>query len=117
MDKGPVTLRQFLFTACALCLLISSPATASNPPWLTGESAPEDLDIFLITFGPGTDIPSWFGHGALGVRDRKLRQALLYNYGMFSFDNAMLAKFATGRLEFWVGDASVQGTLGHYRRE
>ena len=77
-------------------------------PWADGRSAPEDLEVSLVTFGPGDDIPSWFGHSALVVEDRRRGEARLYNYGMFDFDK--FARFALGRLEFWVGEASVGGT-------
>lgn len=102
---------------CALlCLLLAAPARATPPPpWGTGESQGEDLTISLITFGPGDDVPSWFGHAALVVEDRRLGQGRLYNYGMFSFDERMLARYAMGRLEFWVGEASVGRTLDFYR--
>ncbi len=90
-------------------------AQASQPPWgEAGISRGEDLSIQLVTFEPGDDIPSWFGHTALVVEDTRLRTSRLYNYGMFSFDSAMLAKFAMGRLEFWVGDSHVKRTYDFY---
>src|SRR5215217_3188486 len=101
-----------------LSLAAAAPAAAQEdplPPWSTGESRPEDLVISLATFGPGDDIPSWFGHGSLVVRDRRLNEERLYNYGMFTFDGRMLARFLMGRLEFWVGDASALGTYRLYR--
>ncbi len=97
---------------------IASPTTGfaqySNPPWGNGVSRGEDLTVSLVTFEPGDDIPSWFGHTALVVEDTRLNTGRLYNYGMFSFDSAMLAKFAMGRLEFWVGESSVKRTYDFY---
>lgn len=101
---------------------IASPATGfaqydqqrSQPPWGNGVSRGEDLSIQLVTFEPGDDIPSWFGHTALVVEDTRLNTSRLYNYGMFSFDSTMLAKFAMGRLEFWVGESSVKRTYDFY---
>ena len=90
-------------------------ASVPEAPWAQGESRPEDLSVFLVTFGPGDEIISWFGHSALVVRDTRLQHERLYNYGMFSFDPTMLARFATGRLTFWVGEASVEGSLQFYR--
>ena len=71
---------------------------AGGPPWLNGQSQPEDLEVWLVTFGPGDSVPEWWGHTALVVQDHRLNQGRLYNYGMFSFDNKMLPKFAMGRL-------------------
>lgn len=102
----------------ALGLLAAAPARAWEPPpppWGTGESRGEDLAVYLVTFSPGSDIPSWWGHGSLVVEDQRLGQSRLYNYGMFDFDR--FATFALGRLEFWVADASVGGTFRLYRSE
>ncbi len=89
---------------------------ASPPPWGTGESQGEDLVISLVTFSPGDDVASWWGHGSLVVEDRRLGAARLYNYGMFSFDSTMLGRYAMGRLEFWVAEASVRATYRAYKR-
>ncbi|QRO01128.1 DUF4105 domain-containing protein [Archangium violaceum] len=99
-----------------LLLLVAHPAHAQEmPPWGTGESRGEDLSIYLVTFGPGDDVASWWGHGSLVVEDHKAQQARLYNYGMFSFDQTMLLRYAMGRLEFWVDDASPGATFRFYR--
>jgi hypothetical protein len=102
---------------CLIALLVTpSPAYARPmPPWGLGESRGEDLTVFLVTFGPGDDVPSWFGHGSLVVEDKRLGQSRLYNYGMFSFDERMLARYAMGRLEFWVADAGTGSTFRFYR--
>ncbi|QRK05345.1 DUF4105 domain-containing protein [Archangium violaceum] len=101
-----------------LLLMAATPARAQEmPPWGTGESRGEDLSIYLVTFGPGDDVASWWGHGSLVVEDHRLRQSRLYNYGMFSFDERMLARYAMGRLEFWVDDASASGTFRFYRSQ
>jgi hypothetical protein len=113
--------RLSLIASCLLGLLLwAAPASArevSVPPWGRGESRGEDLSIWLVTFSPGDDVPSWWGHGSLVVEDKRLQQSRLYNYGMFSFDDAMLARFAMGRLEFWVGHSSVGATFRFYREE
>lgn len=90
----------------------------ARPPWGVGQSRGEDLDIYLVTFGPGPEIISWFGHTALVVEDRRLGQKRLYNYGMFSFGPDMLPKFAMGRLEFWVDESpSVTQIYRFYARD
>ncbi|MDC0708958.1 DUF4105 domain-containing protein [Stigmatella sp. ncwal1] len=96
-------------------LLLAAPVhAAARPPWGTGESRGEDLVISLVTFSPGDDVASWWGHGSLVVEDTRLGKQRLYNYGMFSFDSTMLSRYAMGRLEFWVDEASVAGTYRHY---
>lgn len=98
--------------AAILLLLCAGMASAEAPPWGTGESRGEDLVITLVTFGPGDDVASWFGHTALAVKDTKHQHERLYNYGMFDF--AKFAQFALGRLEFWVGEQPVGWTLRSY---
>jgi hypothetical protein len=73
------------------------------PPWLTGESRPEDLTISLATFGPGDEVHQYFGHTALEVKDKRLGIEALYNFGVFGFDPSFLVKFLKGHLEFWLG--------------
>ncbi|RKG86961.1 lipoprotein N-acyltransferase Lnb domain-containing protein [Corallococcus terminator] len=97
-------------------LLLTSPARAASvPPWGTGDSRGEDLSIWLVTFSPGDDVFAWWGHGSLVVEDRARQMQRLYNYGMYSFDDETVVRFAKGRLEFWVGESSVNGTFRLYK--
>ncbi|MFU8804583.1 MAG: hypothetical protein ACNA8W_12290, partial [Bradymonadaceae bacterium] len=90
--------RLFAAALIAMALLGGSLAEAEAysvpPPWGVGESKGEDLKISLATFSPGPDVPSWFGHGAMVVEDTRLGVSRLYNYGMFSFNQAMIFRFA-----------------------
>lgn len=101
-----------MLTALALAAALS---TGQLPPWMTGQSQPEDLAVSLVTFSPGDTLTEWWGHTALVVEDRRLNQARLYNFGMFSFSEGFVHRFVQGRLEFWVADDSVGGTYNLYR--
>lgn len=92
-------------------------APKQEAPWAPdGPSRGEDLEISMATFGPGDDLPSWWGHSALWVKDTRLDEARLYNYGMFGFSTGFLNKFIFGRLEFWVADDRyVEDTLDYYK--
>lgn len=81
-------------------------------PWDTGESRPEDLEVSLVTVGPGTPIQEWWGHTALVVADKRLGETRLYNYGVFSFSQGFVRNFVFGRLWFLVAD--VRGTEATY---
>ena len=115
----------WLTVALALVWGLASPReaharTRAPAPWAEGgPSRGEDLEIQLITFSPGDDVPSWFGHTALAVVDQRRGVKRVYNYGMFSFNpvEKMLANFALGRLWFWVGEASYGPTLRLYARQ
>ena len=107
--------RSASWIACLLGLLLFAAPAFARAPWGTGESRGEDLVISLVTFSPGDDVASWWGHGSLVVKDTRLGVERLYNYGMFSFDEAMLRRYAMGRLEFWVAEAGVKGTYRAYQ--
>jgi hypothetical protein len=99
-------------------LVASLALSQSLPPWMTGESRPEDLRVSLVTFSPGDSITEWWGHTALVVEDTRLNHGRLYNYGMFGFADGVghfLANFMKGRLEFWVADDSIGGTYRLYQ--
>jgi hypothetical protein len=91
-------------------------AQAPAPPWAEGgASQGEDLRISLVTFSPGDDLFSWWGHGALVVEDTKANHGRLYNYGMFGFGADTAWEFVQGRLVFWVGEDSIGGTFSLYK--
>ena len=72
----------------------------------------EDLEIKLVTIGPGDDVPSWWGHTALIVEDRRFKSSVFYNYGLFSFEEKnFFVNFAMGRLIFWVGAWKTVATV------
>ncbi len=102
-----------LAPALALALTLGQ----STAPWMTGESHPDDLEIWLVTFSPGDMVNDWWGHSAMVIQDKRLNHARLYNYGMFNFADPVtfVRNFLRGRLEFWVGEAGVQGTLEWYK--
>lgn len=97
-------------------ILLSIGLLSGQEPWAKDQSNAEDIRIKLVTFGPGDDIPSWWGHGGIIVEDIVNKRARIYNFGLYSFDGTMLAKFAAGRLIFSVGDFSIPGYLYYYRQ-
>ncbi len=90
---------------------------AASVPWGDGRSHGEDLQIKLVTFGPGDDIPSYWGHVGIVVEDVRLQRAKIYNYGLFSFSPGMPANFLMGRLIFSGGSFSVPSYLNFYRKQ
>jgi hypothetical protein len=81
----------------------------------TERSRGDDIEIRLVTIGPGDDVPSWWGHTALIVEDKRLATSLFYNYGLFSFEeDNFFINFAMGRLIFWVGAWNTRNALAHY---
>ena len=91
-------------------------AYKTDIPWADGKSNPEDLQIYLVTFSPGDNLTDYFGHIALAVKDTVKNIGRVYNFGLFSFDEGFIKRFAFGRLIFWKGDASIGGTVTMYAR-
>ena len=105
--------RKSVFILLLFPLLLS----ATSVPWGDGRSRGEDLQIKLVTFGPGDDIPSYWGHVGIVVEDVRLQRAKIYNYGLFSFGDGMLVNFLMGRLVFSGGAFPVSSYLNFYRKQ
>ena len=67
-------------------------------------SAPaEDLEVSLVTFGPGAIYWERFGHNAIRIRDRVSGESGDINYGVFDFsDSAFLRNFARGHMRYMI---------------
>ncbi|MFO0594275.1 MAG: DUF4105 domain-containing protein [Myxococcaceae bacterium] len=104
----------------ALALVTTLSLGQALPPWMTGESRPEDLTISLVTFSPGDSLVEWWGHTSFVIEDRRLNKGLLYNFGMFGprtpgDDVGFVKDFIKGRLIFWVDAESIAWTFNFYR--
>jgi Domain of unknown function (DUF4105) len=87
--------RLLLFLTLILCS-ISVPALAEV------ENAPgANLEVSLITYGPGDIYWERFGHDAIELRDTVSGEEVDFNYGMFDFDQKnFLLNFARGRMHY-----------------
>ncbi|WP_323374202.1 DUF4105 domain-containing protein [Frateuria hangzhouensis] len=60
-----------------------------------------NLEISLITYGPGDTYWERFGHDAIELRDTVSGEAFNFNYGVFDFDESgFLLNFARGRMHY-----------------
>lgn len=77
------------------------------------ESAARQLEISLTTMGRGDPLYIWFGHSGLVVTDRNTGRSVMYDYGIFSFDDDFYQTFAMGRLnyEVWATSAPARYAL------
>ena len=63
----------------------------------------EDLEVSLITYGPGAIYWERFGHDAIRIRDRVSGESGDFNYGVFDFeDSAFKWNFARGRMRYMI---------------
>lgn len=90
-------------TLFALCASTSIRAGMLGAP-------PEDLEVSLVTFGPGAIYWERFGHNAIRIRDRVSGESGDINYGVFDFsDSAFLRNFARGHMRYMIdiGTSSI----------
>lgn len=89
--------RRALFFLLLLIATIGGRAHAQDEAPAPGTN----LDVSLITFGPGTEVWERFGHNAILIHDRATSRSRLYNYGIFDFDQEdFFLNFARGRMTY-----------------
>ncbi|MEO6076254.1 MAG: DUF4105 domain-containing protein [Dokdonella sp.] len=67
-------------------------------------TAGENLEISLVTYGPGEIYWERFGHNAIVIRDASTGRAVSYNYGMFDFEqDDFFVNFLRGRMMYQIG--------------
>src|SRR6185312_13549245 len=109
--------RRVLVRAFALWILILLPLLSFAQPQLTPEPG-ANLDVALVTFGPGEEIWERFGHNAILIRDRTTATQRLYNYGMFDFaQKNFFLNFARGRMLYRIAVDDPADEFPQYREE
>ena len=103
-----------LLIALLFALAITANTATAQEPQLLGAN----LDVALLTFGPGTEVWERFGHNAIQIRDRASGVANLYNYGIFDFDQEdFFLNFARGRMTYRMAVSDPADDLPMYREE
>jgi len=86
---------------CVLIVLLCLGGASANAGVLT--APPEDLEVSLVTYGPGQVYWERFGHNAIRIRDRVSGESGDFNYGVFDFeDRAFLLNFARGHMSYMI---------------
>ena len=79
----------------------------------TGPTAPGELQVFLMTFGPGREVWERFGHNAIWIHDPATARDEAYNYGLFDFhQHNFVLRFVRGQMWYWMAGFP---TLGLHR--
>ncbi len=91
-----------LIRAHSLLLLVLLTLASMVPAHAGVADAPgADLQVSLITYGPGEVYWERFGHDAIELRDLGSGEAVNFNYGVFDFDQrGFLLNFARGRMRY-----------------
>jgi hypothetical protein len=75
----------------------------------------QNIEVYLITCGPGTETYSIYGHSALRVLIQEQNSDLVYNWGVFDFSTPHFVwKFAKGRLDYMLAVDSFDRFLQEY---
>lgn len=76
--------------------------TTLSPAYASVANAPgANLQVSLITYGPGETYWERFGHDAIELRDSASGEAISFNYGVFDFNEAnFFLNFARGRMHY-----------------
>jgi Domain of unknown function (DUF4105) len=74
--------------------------------------------ISILTCGSGDQLYSTFGHTAIRINDYERDLDVVYNYGMFDFDEGnFYLKFVKGDLQYFVATTTFQEFLMDYKFE
>jgi hypothetical protein len=92
-----------------LCLaILPAHADVANAPGA-------NLEVSLITYGPGETYWERFGHDAIEIRDTVSGEAVNFNYGVFDFDESgFLFNFARGRMHYLMDAAHSEDDERYY---
>ena len=91
---------------------------ASPPERDSVASVPgSNIEVFLMTMGPGDAIWERFSHNALVIRDRLAGTDVAYNWGIFDFNQAdFIPRLARGRMRYWMAGYRSADMIEAYRR-
>ncbi|EIL92919.1 DUF4105 domain-containing protein [Rhodanobacter spathiphylli] len=97
------------FLLLALWLAIApAHASVANAPGA-------NLEVSLVTYGPGETYWERFGHDAIEVRDTVSGEAVSFNYGVFDFNEAnFFPNFARGRMHYLMDAAPTSLDESYY---
>lgn len=98
--------------ALAAALSVAAAATLTGQAGVPGSQ----LEVSVITVGPGAAVWERWGHNMIRIHDRQTGLDLVYNYGMFDFaEKGFLLHFLEGRLNYWTAAFYTAPTLDFYR--
>jgi hypothetical protein len=87
---------------CLCAVLLGLCVSASGHAGIL-KAPPEDLEVSLVTYGPGAIYWERFGHDAIRIRDRISGESGDINYGVFDFsDKSFLSNFARGHMRYMI---------------
>ncbi|PQJ77807.1 lipoprotein N-acyltransferase Lnb domain-containing protein [Polaribacter porphyrae] len=75
-------------------------------------------EISIVTAGPGTALYEAFGHSAIRIKDPVLRLDLIYNYGVFDFNQPnFYTNFAKGHMLYTLARYDFKYFIASYNKD
>ncbi len=99
-----------LLILCVICGRTARAGVADAPG--------SDLQVALLTYGPGRIYWERFGHDALELTDTRSGEAIAVNYGVFDFNQKnFLFNFARGDMTYMIDAEYAAGDIAWYRQQ
>lgn len=96
-------------------------AVAAQVPTSPGAITPEvndPLRVFLVTMGPGEEVWNRFGHNAIWIHDASTGEDLVWNWGLFHFDQVgFWPRLVRGEMLYSMGGMTLDRTIAQYQAE
>ncbi|MCC6929230.1 MAG: DUF4105 domain-containing protein [Gemmatimonadaceae bacterium] len=96
----------------------TAPATAPAVGQPSDAPPGSELEVYVMTMGQGDLLWERFGHNALGIRDTRTGTDVVFNWGMFSFEQpGFLPRFLRGEMRYWMAGFDATQMLLAYQRD
>jgi hypothetical protein len=96
--RGAIMQKSLAALCAVFCLCVALCARAG-----VIDAPAADLEVSLMTYGPGAIYWERFGHDAIRLRDPSSGESADFNYGVFDFeDRAFLWNFARGYMRYMI---------------
>lgn len=103
---------RFVRVLLSIVFLVSLPLSAAQAQHAIDWSK---RPVLLLTMGQGDEVFEKFGHNAIVVWDDSAGQPLVYNWGMFDFQQPnFIGRFLSGDTKYWMEPRSIAQTMDQY---
>jgi hypothetical protein len=97
-----------------MALLGAGSAGAQGPP--PANPPGSELTVYLMTMGQGDMVWERYGHNAIGIRNRLTNSDVVYNWGIFSFEEpGFIGRFLRGEMMYWMAGLDAAASVAQYR--
>ncbi|HEY5545536.1 MAG TPA: DUF4105 domain-containing protein [Gemmatimonadaceae bacterium] len=93
-------------------------SAASGGAQSTDSAGPpgSELSVYLMTMGQGDQVWERYGHNAIGIRNSRTNFDVVFNWGLFSFDEpGFIGRFLRGEMMYWMAGQDAASALAQYR--